>query len=243
MNFPWISTTSSSAAEETPGPAKLQLVRPTGDRGAAVETHLRSGALDEPTLAAISGLIFRVTKRPLAASISLALWADEVVITRDAAGRIVGAHGFRFVDVPQREGGFRMICASFSIAESPAVAARTGALFGRILDRERNSHPTLSVVWVNAPSCDQVPVVSPDAAPIRRLVVSAGSRLPLNLRLFATGSVNPGTASQVPEEIDAAATALLRSQRELEHQARLGRVGPMPRSSVMSAATGMLRAG
>lgn len=114
MTLHWTSTPASPAGDG-PRARSLSLVPQPADRTAGGKTHYRHGELDETTLAGISALIFRITKRPLGASIALALWADEVVVTRDDSGKVLSAHGFRFTDLPVAEETCRLVYAAFSV--------------------------------------------------------------------------------------------------------------------------------
>lgn len=188
-------------------------------------SFLPRGRASEAELDAASNFMHRLTQRPLAVSKALLLWADEVVLLRSGDGEVSGVHGFRFMDLQDGRGTFRLVYAIFSHSEGKAAvkAQQAGQVGVRIYGRERKERPNAAIVWANAPGCDpDLSFATGALRAVRRLVPGTHSRLPQSMR-FYTDEVGETPTAPIPGQVDDAVALLLREQRERQGDAEMGR--------------------
>jgi hypothetical protein len=187
--------------------------------------HYPRGRASAAEIDEAAAFMHRVTKRPVAVARSLFAWAEEVVLCRNADGALTGAHGFRFMDVQDGRGAFRLVYAVFSHSAltGKTKAQQAGQVGVRVYGRERKEHANAAIVWVNAPGCDSdLSFATGALRPVRRLVPGTHSRLPQNMR-FYTDEVGETETAPIPALVDDAVAQLLREQREREGDAAMGR--------------------
>jgi hypothetical protein len=208
-------------------PMPMNQDRPTTGRNSTTGqyAHFENGGLTEDLVKEVAAFLFRVGRRSVATARILALWADELVTYRDAKGVLMGLHGFRFQDVGQAPGEYRVIYTVFSVVDERADNARNqvGQVGVRVYGRERQRRPRLPIVWASlavGAAGQAVPGGMQDA---RRLVAPAKSTLPHTMRFFTDAVAAPGESDTVPAAAENAVIRFAEEQRGLEVDAQMGR--------------------